>query len=129
MNKENSVLFEIKDRIAAVTLNNPPRLNAITVEMKMRLGDIAKKIAGDPEIKVVLLTGAGRGFCSGLDLTGEIAKDVDSGMLFRTHLLGANELLMTISEMEKPWIAFKVLAAGRMKPEESDLYQRVDCSE
>jgi 2-(1,2-epoxy-1,2-dihydrophenyl)acetyl-CoA isomerase len=73
--------------------------------MKNRLAEIARDVAVNPEIKVVLLTGAGRGFCSGLDLSGDIAKDVDSGMRFRAHLMGANELLMKISEMEKPWIA------------------------
>jgi len=105
MNKDDSVIFDTKDRIATITMNNPSRLNAITDDMKTRLRDVAREITGNPEIKVVLLTGAGRGFCSGLDLSGDIAKDVDSGMLFRAHLLGANELLMTISEMEKPWIA------------------------
>jgi len=105
MNKDNSVIFEIKDRIATISLNNPPRLNAITDDMKTYLDENAKEVASNPEIKVVLITGVGRGFCAGLDLAGDLAKDVTSGLPFRSHLLSINELLLRISEMEKPWIA------------------------
>jgi enoyl-CoA hydratase len=64
-----SVLLERVDaRIAVVTLDRPEQLNAITFELVRELHDALDVIGGDPECRVVILTGAGRGFCSGLDL-------------------------------------------------------------
>jgi enoyl-CoA hydratase len=54
--------------IRVITLNRPDRLNAINFEMVADLHDALDEIAADPEVKVAVLTGAGRGFCAGLDL-------------------------------------------------------------
>src|SRR5436190_21538454 len=54
--------------IRVVTLNRPDRLNAINFEMVADLHDVLDAIAADPDVKVAVLTGAGRGFCAGLDL-------------------------------------------------------------
>lgn len=56
--------------IVQITLNRPERLNAMTSELISGLHAELDRIAVDPEARVVILTGAGRGFCSGLDLTG-----------------------------------------------------------
>lgn len=66
--KTDELLVEVKDRILVLTLNRPERLNAISGEMLSELS--AKMTEGnkDPEIRCIVLTGAGRGFCSGLDL-------------------------------------------------------------
>ncbi|MEY4605936.1 MAG: hypothetical protein RLY45_696 [Actinomycetota bacterium] len=56
--------------IALLTLNRPDKLNAMTVELVQGLHDHLGDIAVDPTVRVVILTGAGRGFCAGLDLTG-----------------------------------------------------------
>ncbi|NNL65128.1 MAG: enoyl-CoA hydratase/isomerase family protein [Myxococcales bacterium] len=68
------ILFEHKDHVTTVTLNRPDRLNAISGEMLTRLSEGLIECDQDPEVRVLLLTGAGRGFCSGLDL-----KDVAGG--------------------------------------------------
>lgn len=56
--------------VALLTLNRPERLNAMTSELVQSLHDHLDAIAVDPTIRVVVLTGAGRGFCAGLDITG-----------------------------------------------------------
>lgn len=64
-----SILFERRDNIATVTLNRPDRLNAITIDLLAELREAAKVIAADTGIRAVILTGAGRGFCAGADLS------------------------------------------------------------
>src|SRR4051794_10819672 len=56
--------------VELVTLNRPERLNALNVELLDALYDALARIARDPQTAVVVLTGAGRGFCAGLDLKG-----------------------------------------------------------
>lgn len=66
--KTDELLVEQRGRVAVITLNRPERLNAISREM---LGELSAKVVEankDPETRCIVLTGAGRGFCSGLDL-------------------------------------------------------------
>ena len=56
--------------IALLTLNRPDKLNAMTAELVQSLHEHLEAIAVDPEVRVVVLTGSGRGFCAGLDLGG-----------------------------------------------------------
>lgn len=65
---ENPVLLEQDNSIAIITLNRPQKRNAINQEMLIHLYDILDKISRQAEIKVVILTGRGKSFCSGLDL-------------------------------------------------------------
>jgi len=62
------VLYEVADHVAVITLNRPERMNAISGPMLARLGDDLLKANADPDVHVVILTGAGRAFCVGLDL-------------------------------------------------------------
>ena len=58
------------DGIAQITLNRPDKLNALTTELVQGLHRSLDELAVDPTCRVIVLTGAGRGFCAGLDLTG-----------------------------------------------------------
>ena len=60
--------YEKDGAIATLTLNRPERLNAITGPMLAALSDALVEADRDPDVRVVILTGAGKGFCSGLDL-------------------------------------------------------------
>ena len=62
------VLYEVSDGIATLTLNRPDRMNAISGPMLAKLSADLLKANADPNVRVVLLTGAGRAFCVGLDL-------------------------------------------------------------
>jgi enoyl-CoA hydratase/carnithine racemase len=74
MSPTDELLVEKRDHVATLTLNRPERLNAITATMLARLSEALVECDEDPEVRVVVLTGAGRGFCAGLDL-----KDQASG--------------------------------------------------
>ncbi|MDC0069627.1 enoyl-CoA hydratase [Gammaproteobacteria bacterium] len=62
------VLTEIKEGITTVTLNRPQHLNALSVELRQNLGEVFIKLRNDAETQVIILTGNGRAFTSGLDL-------------------------------------------------------------
>jgi enoyl-CoA hydratase/carnithine racemase len=67
------VLYEVADHVATLTLNRPHRRNAISVRMLLLLSELLAQADDDPEVRVVLLTGAGKGFCSGLDIKDAMA--------------------------------------------------------
>src|SRR5256714_6207153 len=62
------ILMEVEDRVAILTLNRPDRLNAWTQEMEGRYFDLLEQCAADPEVRAIVVTGAGRGFCAGADM-------------------------------------------------------------
>jgi len=62
------LIDRVEPHIITLTLNRPHRLNALDYELTTDLHDALDVVAADPECKVVVLTGAGRGFCAGLDL-------------------------------------------------------------
>jgi len=63
-----TVMYEAKDRIATITLNRPARFNAISETMPEDIGAAFAQANNDDSVHVVVLTGAGRGFCGGYDL-------------------------------------------------------------
>ena len=65
-----TVLYEVEDNIATVTLNRPERLNALNDDMIVELYDVMQRADKDREATVIILTGAGRGFCAGGDIQG-----------------------------------------------------------
>lgn len=67
--RDDEVLYDVRDGIATLTLNRPERLNTISREMLMLLGQLLLQADADPAVRVVILTGAGRAFCAGLDMT------------------------------------------------------------
>ena len=62
------LLFEIQDHIATLTLNNPEQRNAYSPEMALKLTQYLRQCDRDPDVRVVIITGAGDSFCVGLDL-------------------------------------------------------------
>ncbi len=68
------LLYEAADGIATITLNRPQRLNAISLPMLASLSSALRDADLDRQVRVIVLTGAGRGFCAGLDV-----KDVAAG--------------------------------------------------
>jgi 2-(1,2-epoxy-1,2-dihydrophenyl)acetyl-CoA isomerase len=92
--------------IATVTLNRPEKLNAFAGHMRRDLADALEHAASDRSVRVVIITGAGRGFCAGADVAymAELMERQDVDEFAR--LLGAGRrVLTTIREMMKPVIA------------------------
>jgi 2-(1,2-epoxy-1,2-dihydrophenyl)acetyl-CoA isomerase len=74
--------------------------------MVVRLRELITEVAGDADVRAVLLTGAGRGFCSGANLLGGTGQTLGGGgMGVRAGVMAMNDLLAEIAEMEKPWLA------------------------
>ncbi|EFJ31055.1 hypothetical protein SELMODRAFT_270677 [Selaginella moellendorffii] len=74
---EALILVEKRSGIATITLNRPKALNALTKPMLTILAGIFRQLDSDPEVKVIIITGSGRAFCSGVDLTA--AQEVFKG--------------------------------------------------
>ena len=106
----NDILLEQSNYILKITLNRPERLNAVSGDMLNDLAATLKKANTDPQVRVVLITGAGKGFCSGLDLKDTQAKmAAGEGIgLTRsaTQLFSLdNSPITALWEMDKPVIA------------------------
>ena len=101
MNYEG-LLFEKKDNIATITLNAPDKLNAISTKMRASLLQIIDDLGKDDSVKVVILTGAGRGFCAGADLSELTAGPMPEPTLYE-RLQGPPR--PAFFKLEKPVIA------------------------
>ena len=65
-----TIATDLNDRVLTITLDRPDRLNAFTVPMQRELCAVFDQVDEDPDIRVVVVTGRGRGFCAGADLGG-----------------------------------------------------------
>lgn len=62
------ILYGVEDRVATITLNRPDRMNAWTPTMEREVREAMGQAANDDDVRVIVLTGAGRGFCAGADM-------------------------------------------------------------
>ena len=101
----DTVLYDLRDGVAAITLNRPDAMNSLTVEMKVALRTAVDMAAGDDNVRAVLLTGAGRAFCAGQDLR-EHATALEAGQgLGGTVHEHYNPIVRAITSMRKPVVA------------------------
>jgi len=66
----SQILYSVDEHIATLTLNRPDKLNAFTVTMMREMIDAFGRVDADDDVRAVIVTGAGRGFCAGADLSG-----------------------------------------------------------
>lgn len=64
----DAVLYEVRDRVAIITFNRPDRLNAWSADLHEGYFTALDRAADDPEVRVIVVTGAGRGWCAGADM-------------------------------------------------------------
>jgi methylglutaconyl-CoA hydratase len=101
----NKVSYQVKSGIARITLNRPERRNALDQELLTELRDALRASAADESVRVVLITGAGKDFCSGMDLrtfaddsSGDLAK-------FQAEARNMAGLLLDMRRHPRPIVA------------------------
>ena len=100
--------YERKDATCYLTLNRPDKLNALNAQLLGELRDALEIIELDPEIRVVILTGAGRAFSAGFDLdrgSGGVPPQGDEPDVRRRHLKSHIDTFMMVWNLSKPVIA------------------------
>ena len=103
-----NVLVEQKNRTTTVTLNRPERRNALTIELMTELSAALDAASADPQMRVLILRGAGKVFCAGLDLqeTTEMEKAHRSAeMVAKTLLAISQTRLITIAQIHGAAVA------------------------
>jgi len=106
MFQPKSFLYEVRDGMARITLDRPERLNALTFEVYRELTDTFAALQAEDGVRVVVITGAGRAFCSGgdvRDIIGELQGRDAEGLLEFTRM--TCELVRNIRALRKPVIA------------------------
>jgi 2-(1,2-epoxy-1,2-dihydrophenyl)acetyl-CoA isomerase len=100
------LLETVTDRVATLTLNRPDRLNALSTPILDGLLEALPRLAADPDVAVVILTGAGRGFCAGGDVKsmaeGTSLLELENAV---QRLRGRMEVSRLLHEIPKPTIA------------------------
>lgn len=102
MSYENVIVEIGDDHVAAITLNRPGSLNTFTVPLAQELNQALQELDANNQTRVILLKGAGKAFCAGIDISGFSTKNV---MEYRDWIECMENPLVTISRMNKPVIA------------------------
>ena len=96
-----SINYSVSDSVATIELNRPDKLNAVDLDMRRELPEALMSASEDDAVRVIVITGAGRGFCAGADLTGPKSAAVSR----RKTLEFAADFMQVFSNIDKPIIA------------------------
>jgi len=104
---DSLILHATDNHVSWITLNRPETLNAITPDQRERLIQLFSDASADPAVRAVVLTGTGRGFCTGADLRGggQSTGERIAGDVARVIRQGAQRLIASVMDCEKPVIA------------------------
>ena len=106
-----AILYDVEDGVATITLNKPERLNAFDDEMLTEWADAIHRADQDQGVRVVIITGAGRGFCSGMNVAAEAGGQgvlrTQATVATRRHSLRdrVHPIPRALIQLEKPYIA------------------------
>ena len=101
----DTVLLNIKEGIAIIKLNRPEVLNAIDLEMRIKLEEVIEEVRKDRKIRAVILTGEGRAFCAGGDVKSQREMQDASVIAVRERVRNLHRWIINLAGMEKPVIA------------------------
>ena len=99
---ETIIVDSVKDFVGSITLNRPQQFNTFNTPLAVELDQALKALDADPEVRVILIKGAGKNFCAGIDVSELSGK---TAMEFRAWIQCMENPLATISRMAKPVIA------------------------
>src|SRR3954469_23735291 len=98
--------LERRDRVAVVTLNRPDKLNALDAILRDEILTVTRELDEDDDVWAIVITGAGRGFCSGVDLTGPRPESREQSQTERLDELGwVGRQALAVYGLDKPTIA------------------------
>lgn len=100
-----TIRYSAHDGLATIELARPQKLNAMNAQMFQELGTAAERAGSEPGIRVVLVKGQGRAFCSGIDMSllGQLSGT--RGARFRSFVVSAQRPFLLLAQMGKPTIA------------------------
>ncbi|MGW7290320.1 2-cyclohexenylcarbonyl CoA isomerase [Streptomyces sp. NPDC054847] len=106
----DSVLYDVNDGLATITINRPEAMNAMNVDAKVALRDAVQAAAADPAVRAVLLTATGKAFCVGQDLKEHVSllaadRESGSGGTMSTVREHYNPIVRALTGMQKPVVA------------------------
>jgi 2-(1,2-epoxy-1,2-dihydrophenyl)acetyl-CoA isomerase len=96
-----TIRYDVKDGVAWLRLNRPDKLNAFIARMNREIKEAVKEASFDEAVRSIVITGEGRAFCSGQDLS-EVSDEMDHGQVLRDHY---GPMMKQIMQCEKPIIA------------------------
>ena len=103
------IIYTVEDYVATITLNRPETLNAFTGTMIDEWVDAIEKTKTDPKVRVLVVTGAGRGFCSGMDVRAAANGGRGEAPLLyarrNSMRLGVHKVPRALESLDKPYIA------------------------
>ncbi|MCX4823845.1 enoyl-CoA hydratase-related protein [Streptomyces sp. NBC_01142] len=104
---ESLVLHSTDNGVSWITLNRPAAMNAVTWDQRERVISLLASASADPDVRAVVITATGKGFCVGADLRGTPppGRERIAGDVARTIRLGAQRLVGAVLDCEKPVIA------------------------
>lgn len=101
------VLHRVENGVLWITLNRPAAMNALTWDQRERIIGLLADASADPDVRAVVVTATGRGFCAGADLRGtpDAGRERVAGDVARTIRRGAQRFVAAVMDCEKPVIA------------------------
>ncbi len=101
------IIYTVEDYIATITLNRAETLNAFTENMIDEWADAIEGAKKDKNVRVLVVTGAGRGFCSGMDVRGAAAREQEAPLYSRRNFMkfGVHKVPRALESFDKPYIA------------------------
>jgi len=101
---KNSIIIEVENNLAKITLNRPEVFNSFNREMALSLQEILKDCETNPEVRAIVLTGSGKAFCAGQDLKEVTSPELNPGFkkILDEHY---NPIISLIRNIKKPIIA------------------------
>ena len=101
-----TIIYEVKDRIGTIMLNRPDRMNAWTLEMMAEVIEAFDRADKDDDVRAIIVTGAGKAFCAGADLSGGGTRGASDGsQADAPHRDSAGQAVLKIYDNKKPVIA------------------------
>jgi enoyl-CoA hydratase/carnithine racemase len=109
MGPYTQILYDVKNHVATITLNRPEQMNAFTNVMLHEMLDALERVDADDAVRVLVVTGAGRAFCAGMDLSGGGDTFADGGSDVATasgiNRDGGGMVALRLYDLKKPVIA------------------------